>query len=74
MNLGVGVLIFMVTLLIFWLLFAVFIKRLYGEEKVVCPSCHKKVNSLGTPKCPKCGSILFKDYYEDDYYKRNGRD
>lgn len=70
MSVGVMILIFMIVLLIIWWLISIFYKRLYGEEKVVCQNCHRKVNSLGTAKCPKCGGILFIDYYEDDYYKK----
>jgi tRNA(Ile2) C34 agmatinyltransferase TiaS len=55
MTLGEIVLIFMATLLVIWLIIAIFVKKLYGEKKVVCATCKRKVNSLGTAKCPKCG-------------------
>jgi predicted amidophosphoribosyltransferase len=70
MTLGVDLLIFMATILIIWLIIAVLFKKLYGEKKVVCASCRRKVTSLGLPNCPKCGGVLYKDYYDDEFYKR----
>jgi predicted amidophosphoribosyltransferase len=70
MTLGEDILIFMVTLGAVWLVLAFFVKKLYGEKKVICATCNRKVRSLGTARCPKCGGVLYKDYYDDDYYKR----
>lgn len=70
MTLGVDLLLFIASILIIWCIFAVWIKRLYGEKKVICASCNRRVTSLGLPTCPKCGGVLYKDYYEDKFYKR----
>lgn len=69
MSVGVVVLLMMGIMLIFWFFNALFYRKLYGEKKVICASCKRKVTTMGTERCPKCKGILYDNYYNDKFYK-----